>query len=75
MSVEDFLARRTRLAFLDAKAAAAAVPRVSQLACMCLQRICSLPFKLYYISAAAVPWFPNLQLIRMVYISPGVPGL
>jgi hypothetical protein len=28
MSVEDFLARRTRLAFLDAKAAAAAVPRV-----------------------------------------------
>jgi glycerol-3-phosphate dehydrogenase len=29
MSVEDFLARRTRLAFLDAKVAAAAVPRVS----------------------------------------------
>jgi glycerol-3-phosphate dehydrogenase len=33
MSVEDFLARRTRLAFLDAKAAAAAVPRVSSVAC------------------------------------------
>lgn len=31
MSVEDFLARRTRLAFLDAKAAAAAVPRVAEL--------------------------------------------
>eukprot|EP00878_Enallax_costatus_P029811 GHUV01032368.1.p1 GENE.GHUV01032368.1~~GHUV01032368.1.p1 ORF type:complete len:177 (+),score=49.03 GHUV01032368.1:482-1012(+) len=30
-SVEDFLARRTRLAFLDSKAAEAAIPRVASL--------------------------------------------